>query len=192
MVDFSTEAEKQTAAQNSNGQQTMAQAPDQTPAPVPSQAAGAAAAAQAGAQQAAAATAAQQAAAVAAQQAAAAAVGQAAGQPPAKNPVSVWGRLPENENYIKFTAENAFRQRIQFIDEEPTEKPSKFKPEKMDYEFEVVDLLAPERAVKIWNVSSIKLMNQLAVYLPIGGKIFDVQRVGEGLQIEYILTPVIQ
>lgn len=169
MVDFSKEAVQQAAAQHSNGQQTMGQ----TPAPAPSQAAGAAAAAQAGAQQ------------------AAVAAGQAA-QPLAKNPISVWDRLPENENYIKFTLENGYRQRVQFIDNEPHEKPSQYKKDKMDYEFQVVDMLTPEPAVKTWSISSVKLMNQLAAYLPIEDKIFDVLRVGEGLQIEYVLTPVLQ
>ena len=176
---------------NSNGQQIVGQ----TPAPVPSQAAGAAAAAEAGAQQAAAATA-QQAVATAAQHAAVAAE-RAAGQPPAaqplaKNPISVWGRLPESENYIKFIPENNFMQKIQFIDNEPKEKPSIFTKGKMDYEFEVVDMMTPELTVKTWSVSSIKLMRQLSAFLPLAGKIFDVQRVGEGMAIDYILTPVTQ
>ena len=174
MVDFSKEADQQAAEQHSNGQQAMA---DQTPAPAPSQAAGAAAAAEAGAQQAAAA---------AAQQAAAQ---QPPAQPSAKS-ASIWDNLPESENYIKFTPDNGFKQRVQFIDNEPTQKPSAFKKDKMDYEFEVVDLLTPEPTVKTWSVSSIKLMRQLSAHLPLEGRIFDVQRVGEGLNIDYILIPV--
>ena len=157
---------------NSNGQQTMGQA------------AGAAAAAEAGAQQAAAAAAVQQ----AAQQAA----GQAAGQ--AANPPSIWDNLPESEKYVKFTPANNFRQRLQFIDTEPHQKLSSFQNaagNKMNYEFEVVDRLTPEPTIKTWSISSVKLMNQLSAYLPLEDKTFDVQRVGDGLQIEYILTPVV-
>lgn len=173
MVDFSKEAE-----QHSNGQQTMGQA------------AGAAAAAEAGAQQAAA----------AAQQAAQRAAGQqlpAPTPPPAEqaaNPPSIWDNLPESEKYVKFTPANNFRQRLQFIDTEPHQKLSSFQNaagNKMNYEFEVVDRLTPEPTIKTWSVSSVKLMNQLSAYLPLEDKTFDVQRVGDGLQIEYILTPVV-
>ena len=118
---------------------------------------------------------------------------QTAGQPaaqPAGLPPSVWDSLPESENYIKFTPENAFRQRVTFVDNEPRQKPSTFQKEKMDYEFEVIDLLTPEPTVKTWSISSIRLMRQLSAFLPLDNKSFDVQRVGEGMQIDYILTPL--
>lgn len=107
-------------------------------------------------------------------------------------PKSVWGSLPEeSDGYMKFTSENQNSIRVRFIDNEPRQAPSKFNKEQMVYEFEVIDLSVTTPEVKIWSVSSIKLMRQLESHIPLDGKSFNVIRSGEGMTTEYTVLPMV-
>lgn len=102
---------------------------------------------------------------------------------------SVFDNLPEEKDgFVKFNEENGFYIQVQFIDDEPCIVASTFTQGKDVYEFEVVDLSTPDKNVKTWSVSSLKLMHQLAAFTPLSGKAFTVQRTGERLKIEYELS----
>lgn len=105
-------------------------------------------------------------------------------------PPSIWDNLPESDNYVKFTLENNLMVQIRFIDNEPRQVPSTRTRGKMNYEFEVIDLTTPEPTVKIWSVSSMRLMRSLSALVPLDGKSFQVVRTGEGMAIDYTLTRI--
>lgn len=103
---------------------------------------------------------------------------------------TVWDNLPEeSEGYIKFTDENGFKVSVRFIDNDPHEVPSTFTKDKMNYEFEVIDLNDPD-VVKPWTISSVKLMRTLRMLRPLAGRAFEITRTGEGMKIDYVVAPI--
>ena len=94
---------------------------------------------------------------------------------------TVWynGSLDEIE-YIGFNKDNTSIS-VKFLDDEPKLSVNKFNT--VTYEFEVMDMKS--KTVRIFTITSKRLMRTLKGFLPIAGKTFKIDRVGTGMDTDY-------
>ena len=94
---------------------------------------------------------------------------------------SVWnnGSLDEME-YVGFNKDNTTLT-LKFLDDEPKMSVNKFNT--VTYEFEVMDMKS--KTVRIFTITSKRLMRHLKEFLPIAGKTFKIDRVGAGMETDY-------
>ena len=99
---------------------------------------------------------------------------------------TVWynGSLDEME-YIGFSKDNTTIT-VKFLDDEPKLTVNKFNT--VSYEFGVMDMT--QKTVKVFTVTSKRLMRHLKEYLPIAGKTFKIERVGSGMETDYEVKEV--
>lgn len=102
------------------------------------------------------------------------------------NNESVWndGTLDEME-YIGFNKDNTSI-RVKFLEDEPKISVNRFNT--VTYEFDVMDM--KQKTVKVFTVTSKRLMRTLKSFLPIAGKTFEIDRVGSGMETDYELKEV--
>ena len=96
-----------------------------------------------------------------------------------KNTVWYDGSLDEVE-YIGFNKDNTTLT-LKFLNDEPKMSVNKFNT--VTYEFEVMD--TKSKTVRIFTVTSKRLMRTLKGFLPIAGKTFKIDRVGSGMETDY-------
>ena len=103
-----------------------------------------------------------------------------------ENKESVWnnGSLDEME-YIGFSKDETTIS-VKFLEDEPNLSVNKFNT--VTYDFQVMDMST--KTVKVFGVTSKRLMRHLKAQLPISGKTFKIERVGDGMKTDYELKEV--
>lgn len=101
--------------------------------------------------------------------------------------ISVWdsNTLDEME-YLNFNDENNHTVKVKFLDNEPQVGINKFNTS--TYTFGVLDMVS--NTIKEFTITSKRLMRNLKTHLPLEGNIFDIVRVGSGMDTDYEVTKV--
>lgn len=90
----------------------------------------------------------------------------------------------DNNKFLKFKKEDGNRIKIKFLETEPIVAMNKFNTEQ--YTFEVLNL--DNDKVMSHSITSRRYMRSLEDYYPLEGKVFTIQREGEGVDTIYILS----
>lgn len=99
-----------------------------------------------------------------------------------ENVQSVWdsNELDEME-FLNFTVDNNHTVKVKFLIEEPERGVNKFNTP--TFTFDVLDMIS--NTAKQFTITSKRLMRNLKTHLPIEGKVFTIERVGTGMDIDY-------
>lgn len=100
---------------------------------------------------------------------------------------NVWtdGSLDEIE-YIKFEDAKNRTVKVKFLENDPTSRKNKF--DQACFDFQVMDL--DTKTLKVFSVTSKRLMRELKTCLPLDGKDLCIQRMGSEMETDYNVTEI--